>query len=510
MKISGAFGGARRAVSELAGKAQAPRRRLPADLLLFAAAQTFLRAVDDPFEQAVRLLRIAGQPMIEGVAQGALDHARGLGARKPVLRLALELGLADKHREHGGRRAEHVLGGDLRHALVAGHLAIGTQGFSERRAQAGFVRAAVLRGDSVAIGAEKTVVVDPRDRPFDRAVTVGLVGPAGEDLLGDGLLAFDAVFEKVFQPAGEVEDGAFRCLAIARKLRLVAGPADLDAAEEIGLGTGHAEQPGRLEGCALAEDFRVGPETHLGAAPVLHRAKALQRPVRCPARVALPVELLTACHLDFEALRQCVRHRDADTVQPAARVVDFRVELAAGMQRGHYHFKRGLLLEFRMWVDRDAAPIVGDGQSAVSVELDLDAARVSRDRLVHGVVQHLGEEVMHRLLVGAADIHAGTPSHRLEPFQHLDVGSRIGLVALAAPASARLGLRGLGLPQRLARKLVLELGEEIARGGRALAFGGHTRRAGESVAGNCLLARTQLRLFQEFGRFRRSCRRRSW
>ena len=58
---------------------------------------------------------------------------------------------------------------------------------------------------------------------------------------------------------------------------------------------------------------------------------------------------------------------------------------------------------------------------------------VAGHRLVHGVVEHLGEEVVHRLLVGAADIHAGPPAHRLEPLQHLDIGGGIGLLG---PASA--------------------------------------------------------------------------
>ncbi len=60
------------------------------------------------------------------------------------------------------------------------------------------------------------------------------------------------------------------------------------------------------------------------------------------------------------------------------------------------------------------------------VELDLDAGGVAGDRLVHGVVEHLGEEMVQRLLVGAADIHAGPAADRLQPLQHLDVG---GVVA---------------------------------------------------------------------------------
>ena len=84
---------------------------------------------------------------------------------------------------------------------------------------------------------------------------------------------------------------------------------------------------------------------------------------------------------------------------------------------------------------------------------------LARHRLVHGVVQHLGEEMMHRLLVGAADIHAGAPAHGLQPLQHLDVGGGIGVLAAARPgARGRLaGLDGLLL------QLVLEFGEQVAR-----------------------------------------------
>ena len=94
-----------------------------------------------------------------------------------------------------------------------------------------------------------------------------------------------------------------------------------------------------------------------------------------------------------------------------------------------------------------------------SSKLDLDAVGVARDRLVHGVVEHLGEEVMHRLLVGAADIHAGAPAHRLEPLQHLDVGGGIGLAVRAT----RRGACGLACFDGLAAGLFARVfGEEVA------------------------------------------------
>ena len=90
-----------------------------------------------------------------------------------------------------------------------------------------------------------------------------------------------------------------------------------------------------------------------------------------------------------------------------------------------------------MRIDRNAAAIVGDGDKAVGLHLDLDPVGVTGQRLVHGVVDHLGEQVMQRLLVGAADIHAGAAADRLEPFQNLDVLG--GVAGFAAGARGRAG-----------------------------------------------------------------------
>ena len=65
-------------------------------------------------------------------------------------------------------------------------------------------------------------------------------------------------------------------------------------------------------------------------------------------------------------------------------------------------------------------------EQAVLAVVDLDPGGMARHRLVHGIVHHLGEEMVQRLLVGAADIHAGAAAHGLEAFEHLDVGGGIG------------------------------------------------------------------------------------
>jgi hypothetical protein len=64
-------------------------------------------------------------------------------------------------------------------------------------------------------------------------------------------------------------------------------------------------------------------------------------------------------------------------------------------------------------VNRDAAAIVAHQHPVGRLKLKLDPVGVAGHRLVHGVVQHLGDEMVQRPLVGAADIHAGPPPHRL-------------------------------------------------------------------------------------------------
>ena len=94
-----------------------------------------------------------------------------------------------------------------------------------------------------------------------------------------------------------------------------------------------------------------------------------------------------------------------------------------------------------------------------SSTLHLDPGGVAGHGLVHAVVDHLGEQVVQRLLVGAADVHAGPAPHGLQAFQHLDVGGRVAVGAvgwacgrheplfLSPPVSSR-SLRP-GLPDRL-------------------------------------------------------------
>ena len=343
-----------------------------------------------------------------------------------VLGLALELGLADEYGEHRRGGAQHVVGGDVGGALVGHSLAEVAQPLGEGRAQAVLVRAAVGRRNRVAVGVEEAVLVgDPAHRPLHRAVPVRLFVAAREHILCDAGLAVDGGLQIFLEAAREMERRLVR--RVVGDQRLGAGPADLDAAEQVSLRAGHAEQPLRLEGRALAEDLLVRPEAHAGAAPVLDGAQVLELALRLSARKRHGVELLAARHFHLELLGERIDDRHAHPVQASARIVDLAVELAARVQRGHDDFQRRLGLEFGVRVDRNAAAIVAHRQESIGLQFHIDPGGMACHRFVHGIVDHLGEQVMQRLLVGAAHVHAGPAPHRLEAFEHLDVGGGIAV-----------------------------------------------------------------------------------
>ena len=157
----------------------------------------------------------------------------------------------------------------------------------------------------------------------------------------------------------------------------------------------------------------------LGAGP-----ERLQRRSGMAARELLAVELPVAGDLDGQPVGQRVDDRDADAVQAARGRIGLAREFAARVQHGEDHLQRRLAREIRVRVDRDAAAVVADGQREVGVQLHLDPGGVAGHRLVHGVVEDLGGQVVQRPLVGAADVHARAPPDRLQPLQHLDGDAR--------------------------------------------------------------------------------------
>ena len=376
--------------------------------------------------------RIAGKPVIKRVAHRVFDDAGRLRGRQPVFGLALEFRLANEHGNHAGGAAHYVVAAHDRRALgLTQALRMILDPFQQRAAQPGFVRAAVRRRDGVAVRGEKTVgVTRPGDRPLRAAMHAGLAGAAGENIGMNQRGAVDRGREILPEPIGEMERAVLRHTVDAAQEFLGAGPADFHTAEQIGLGARHLEHALRFEVRLLAEDLRIRAKAHLGAAPVGNASELFQLALGFAALEHHAVERLLARDLDLHPLRERVGHRDTHSVQTARCAVYARTELSSRVQGAHDHFEGRFLGELRMRVDGNAAAVVGHADVAVPLHFDSDEAGVPLERLVHGIVDHLGKQVMQRLLVGPADVHAGAAAHRLETFEHFDMTR--GIAALGA------------------------------------------------------------------------------
>ena len=360
------------------------------------------------------------------IADRGLDEARGLERGQTVLGLALEMGIADEHAEHELDAVENVVGGDVLGLLVADQLTEGADALGQRGAEARFVGAAVGRRDGVAVIAFAAVGIErPGDGPFGASLVVGEGLAAGERLVGDCGTVAELLGEIVGKAAGEVEDGLLRHLV--RGQARVAAPADFDPGEEIGLGAGELVEPLGAEARVGAEDLGVGREGRGRAATVGGGTDFLELRGRDAPGEGLAIELLLARDLDNGFDRERVDDADADAVKAAGGRIGLALELPAGVEGGHDHFERRLAGIFGMGVNRDAAAVVGDGQTVAGLQRHLDAAGVAGDRLVHRIVDDLCGEMMERAVVGAADVHAGAAADGLEALEHLDGASVVAV-----------------------------------------------------------------------------------
>ena len=115
------------------------------------------------------------------------------------------------------------------------------------------------------------------------------------------------------------------------------------------------------------------------------------------------------------------------------------------MKGRHNDFQGGFILELGVRVHRNSAPVVAHGDTVVGAQLQLDPRGVPGHGLVHGVVQQLGNQVMHCPLVAAADIHTGATAHRFEALEDLDVFGGV-VLCTACDALEEVRHRARALP----------------------------------------------------------------
>ena len=162
----------------------------------------------------------------------------------------------------------------------------------------------------------------------------------------------------------------------------------------------------------------IGFERDLRAA-ALRRAGDLDRRNRIAPLVALLIDLAVAPDLQIETLGERIHDRHANTVQTAGYLVRGVLEFAARVQHGQDDFGRRTAVRHR--IDRNAAPVVDDGDRVVDVDGDVDLIAEARERLVDRVVDDFVHQVMQPRLSGRPDVHGGALAHRFEALEDLDL-----------------------------------------------------------------------------------------
>ena len=386
--------------------------------------------VDDGAALLGVLLEVLGQAVGDD-----LHHERAHeGAAELGLGLALELGVTQLDGDDGGQALADVVTREIGVLLLEDVLLarVVVDDAGERRAEALEVHAS-LGGVDVVGEAHDGLGVGgvPLDGHLDLAhlLGVGVVGLAGEV---DGLLEAVGHLLTLVQELHKVHDaaGVAELLHARGELALVR-EGDLEVAVE----ERHLLQA-VVQGVVVVdrglEDLVVRPERRggargLGGADLLHLLHGLA------ARELHLVDAAVALDLDHEALGEGVHHRDANAVQAAGHLVGVVVELAAGVEDGEDDLERGDLLHGVLG-HGDAAAVVHHGDGVVSVDGHRDLGAEARERLVHGVVHDLVDEVVESARARGADVHARALAHRLKALEDLDLAGVVCVLILCCHA----------------------------------------------------------------------------
>ncbi|MPM45244.1 hypothetical protein SDC9_91930 [bioreactor metagenome] len=134
----------------------------------------------------------------------------------------------------------------------------------------------------------------------------------------------------------------------------------------------------------------------------------------------LRVDMPVAMYFRAERFAERVDAAYADAVQAAGDLVAPAAELAARVKHRQRHGER-VLARFLMQADRNAAPVVHNGDGVIRANEDFDMRAIARQRLVDGVIDHLGDQMMQPARIGRADVHARAAAHRFQSLQNLNL-----------------------------------------------------------------------------------------
>ena len=169
----------------------------------------------------------------------------------------------------------------------------------------------------------------------------------------------------------------------------------------------------------LREDRVVRPELHkrtrLALLPVAYRLCLGNRVHRCQRftlGVVLRMNLTVAVYLYVHLGRQRIHAAHTYTVQTTRHFITVLVELTTGVQHGHYHLQRTLVL-LRMHIYRNTTTVILYGNRVVLIDVHGYLITESRQCLINRVVDHLVNQMVQTLQRDISDIHRRALTHRL-------------------------------------------------------------------------------------------------
>ncbi len=343
----------RRAVGELSGHGRRLEQRLaPGEVAGLAGGHSGLGRLQGLGERLAGLRRVLLQPVGQLLVGGLLDQRPHLGVAELGLGLALELRIAQLHREDGGEALPDVLAQEVGVLLLQEvlRLRVPVDDVGEGLLEALLVHPALGGRDVVGEGVDALVEAGvPLHGDVDLVVVARL--GVGDDPFEQRLLRRVEVPDEVADATVELE-----LLREDRVDAFVAEP-DLEASAEEGhLAQALDERLGAE--LRLLEDGLVGPERD-GGAVLLRRTG----PGELVLGLAALGEVLhplapVAVDLDVETARQRVHHRRTHTVQAAGDLVALTAELPARVQHGHDDLGRRLALVVGVVVDGHAPAVV--------------------------------------------------------------------------------------------------------------------------------------------------------
>ena len=169
----------------------------------------------------------------------------------------------------------------------------------------------------------------------------------------------------------------------------------------------------------LGEDRIIRPELHertgLTLLPVtcsLRLCDRMHRSQRFSLLVILAVDSTLTVHLHVHLLRERIHTTHTYTVETTGYLVTILVELTTGVEHGHNNFQRTLML-LRMHIYRNTTTVILNGNGVILVDMNGYLITETGECLINGVIHHFINQVVQTLKRYIADIHRRTFTHRL-------------------------------------------------------------------------------------------------